>query len=229
MKNSKETQMEAELDKLNSKFDSIIVDIKFKESKILSLEEEINTLKNNQTREKLISDAESSTNRIDEESSHRLYTQYRNIMRNYDGDKRVFITLYENVKNEEKAVLQLEKQMARINERIDNSIKSIEREKKRRDKLSTLKEKCDFYRYKYAQLYNENDKLKELLNAILYHSKTNEKKLHSLEADDLIKKFNNIIKEREKYDLEQLLVFKDINEILEEQYNIINNSKLNYD
>ena len=224
MKTAKEIHMETELEKLNQKFDSIINDINQKETEISILEEEIESLRNTQNQNTISSETYTDNLYSESEGSNRLYSQYRTMIRDYDGDKKAFVALYENVKAEEKNVLQLEKQLIRIRDKIDNSLRSIDRESKRKDKLNGIKDKCDFYRDKYSKLYEENDRIKELLNAILNQSKMVEKKLCSSEADDLIKKFNDVVKQRQKYDLEQLLIFKDINEILEEQHNIINNS-----
>lgn len=227
MKSSRETQMESELEKLGQKFDSIINDIKSKEAEIQQLEEDIEMLNTNPRRETISSENYTDGHQYDSETSNKLYSQYKSMIKNYDGDKKFFIVLYEDVKTEEKNVLQLEKQLTRIHEKLETGMKSIDRETKRKDKLIAIKEKCDFFRFKYEKLYYDNEKLKELLTAILNHSKTVEKTLCSAETDDLIKKFNDMIRERQQYDLEQLLVFKDIDEILEEQYNIINGSNLN--
>lgn len=214
------SSMDRELDILTQRFALLTDDISSKKNEIRQIEDEIDSLSNKRSTD---SNTKHSlrTSKETLENSYNDYSQYKENQIFLKQPRKNFIEMSNLLEKTEKKVLELEKKVLRNQDRIENGIYQIERENKRKEKIDESREKCDFFRQKKKDIIEENKRLKILLEEILSFSKKKEKLLCSDEADELIKAFNKEEKKKKEFGLQNLLVFRTTDEILEEQEELI--------
>ncbi len=219
MNDERDDKMQQELEKLSSKFETVLSDIDQKKMEIRQLEEEIQSLAN------LPGDRLGNNNKKEKSgrlSGRQLDSMYRDNMTIHKSNKKTFIQLSNEVTADEKKVKELEKKLTKNHERLENGLKQLDRENKRKVKLDCVAEKCEFFRDRHNQIHDDNKNLQQLLSEVLSYSKKKENLLCTDEADSILKAFNKEEKLRKEFEVDQLLVFKDLPEILAEQEELIN-------
>lgn len=219
MDEGRDEKMNKELEKLSSKFETVLNDIRQKKQEIDQLDEEIESLSI------LPGDNRDSNNKKELSarlSKRQLDSTYMDNMALHTSNKKTFIQLSNEVNSDENKVKELEKKLTKNHERLENGLKQLDRENKRKEKLDSKAEKCEFFRDRHNKIYDDNKKLQQLLNEVLTYSKKKESLLCTDEADSILKAFNTEEKLRKEYEVDQLLIFKDLPEILTEQEELIN-------